>query len=84
MKGIAYIGTLVLAMSFCASCTFDNDMSYPQLQGKVTAFAVEGQKSVTINDDSCRGLQPLAVGNKCSGVHSNQYIAVVTGVVYAR
>lgn len=52
MKGIAYIGTLVLAMSFCVSCTFDNDMSYPQLQGKITAFAVDGQKSVTINDDT--------------------------------
>jgi hypothetical protein len=29
-------------------------MSYPRLQGRITAFAVEGQKSVTINDETQR------------------------------
>ena len=35
-----------------AACTFENDMSYPPLQGKITSFSVEGQKSVTINDEA--------------------------------
>ena len=35
-----------------ASCVFENDMSYPRLRGEITAFAVEGQKEVTINSDS--------------------------------
>ena len=41
------------ALAFAAvSCVFDNDMSYPRLKGEITAFAVEGQKEVTINPDS--------------------------------
>ena len=44
--------TLLAAVSFCASCTFDNDMSYPPLQGQITAFAVEGQKSVNIDAET--------------------------------
>ena len=35
-----------------AACTFENDMSYPPLQGKITSFSVEGQKNVTINDEA--------------------------------
>lgn len=41
--------TLLTSLLFCASCTFNNNMSFPQLQGQITAFAVEGQKSVTID-----------------------------------
>ena len=44
--------TLLAAVSFSASCTFDNDMSYPPLQGQITAFAVEGQKSVNIDAET--------------------------------
>jgi hypothetical protein len=51
MKRIFQVATLFSAL-ICASCTFENDMSYPQLQGRITAFAVEGQKSVTINDEN--------------------------------
>lgn len=39
-------------LSLSASCTFKNDMSYPYLQGQITAFEVEGQKSVTINAET--------------------------------
>lgn len=39
-------------MMSLASCLFENDMSYPPLQGKITAFAVEGQKSVKIDDEA--------------------------------
>lgn len=43
----------VLSAAFAfASCVFENDMSYPRLRGEITAFAVEGQKEVTINSDS--------------------------------
>lgn len=34
------------------SCLIDNDMSYPRVQADVLAFAVEGQKSCTINTDT--------------------------------
>ena len=43
--------SLALALA-AVSCVFDNDMSYPRLKGEITAFAVEGQKEVTINPDS--------------------------------
>lgn len=46
---IAVSSALALA---AVSCVFDNDMSYPRLKGEITAFAVEGQKEVTINPDS--------------------------------
>ena len=46
---IAVSSALVFA---AVSCVFDNDMSYPRLKGEITAFAVEGQKEVTINPDS--------------------------------
>ncbi len=44
--------TVLMALLICASCTFKNDMSYPPLQGQITAFAVEGQKSVTIDAEA--------------------------------
>ncbi|MBR5103914.1 MAG: PCMD domain-containing protein [Bacteroidales bacterium] len=50
MKRLIYVVALLLSLLACVSCVFENDMSYPQLQGRITAFAVEGQKSVTIND----------------------------------
>ena len=52
MRRLSNIFTLLAALLACASCTFKNDMSYPQLQGRITAFSVEGQKSVTINDEA--------------------------------
>ena len=52
MRRIGYCGTLMAILSFCASCVFTNDMSYPLLQGQITAFAVEGQKSVTIDTEA--------------------------------
>lgn len=53
MRRIAHTAAFLLTVIFgAASCTFDNDMSYPPLQGQVAAFAVEGQKSVTINTEA--------------------------------
>ena len=54
MKRFLHIVTLLLPLLICSSCVFRNDMSYPRLQGRITAFAVEGQKSVTINDETQR------------------------------
>ena len=45
------IAAFVAALVALSACTFENDMSYPPLQGKITSFGVEGQKSVTINDE---------------------------------
>ena len=53
MRRIGYL-TLLAVMSFCVSCTFENDMSYPRLQGRITAFEVEGQKSVNIDAENQR------------------------------
>ena len=52
MRRIGYWGILLMVLSFCAACTFKNDMSYPLVQGQITAFAVEGQKSVNINPET--------------------------------
>lgn len=52
MRRISNLFTLLVAFVACASCTFENDMSYPKLQGSITAFAVEGQKSVTIDNEA--------------------------------
>ena len=49
MRKKGYLGAFLLGILFCTSCLFKNDMSYPLVQGQITAFAVEGQKSVTIN-----------------------------------
>lgn len=54
MKRFLHIVTLLVSLLICSSCVFRNDMSYPRLQGRITAFAVEGQKSVTINDETQR------------------------------
>ena len=54
MKRFIHIAVLLVSLLACASCVFENDMSYPRLQGRITAFAVEGQKSVTINDETQR------------------------------
>ena len=40
------IAAFVAALVALVACTFENDMSYPPLQGKITSFSVEGQKSV--------------------------------------
>ena len=34
------------------SCLIDNDMSYPRTRANITAFEVEGQKSVTIDENT--------------------------------
>ena len=39
--------------------------------------------SVTIDDDSCRGLEPLAISDECCRVHSHKHIAVVARIIYA-
>ena len=52
MKRILNITILLSAFFSVVSCVFDNDMSYPRVKGDITAFAVEGQKEVTINPDS--------------------------------
>lgn len=52
MKRFAHIAAAFIAVYAAVSCTFSNDMSYPRLQGQITAFAVEGQKSVSINAEA--------------------------------
>lgn len=49
---IRIIAAALAAVLSFASCVFDNDMSYPRVRGEILAFAVEGQKEVTINPDS--------------------------------
>ena len=49
---IRIIAAVLSAVLAFASCVFDNDMSYPRLRGEILAFAVEGQKEVSINSDS--------------------------------
>ncbi len=44
-------------LSFCIlasmqSCLIDNDMSYPRARANITAFEVDGQKSVTIDENT--------------------------------
>ena len=43
-------GLLILAVLACASC-IQNPLSYPRAKADITAFEVEGQKSVTIDAD---------------------------------
>ena len=52
MKRILNIVVALSAIFSVVSCVFDNDMSYPRVKGDIIAFAVEGQKEVTINPDS--------------------------------
>lgn len=52
MKRFAHIAAAFIAVYAAVSCTFSNDMSYPRLQGQITAFAVEGQKSVSISAET--------------------------------
>ena len=52
MRTYIRIAAALSAVLSMASCVFENDMSYPVLKGEITAFAVEGQKEVTINSDS--------------------------------
>ncbi len=37
-----------------ASCVIDNDMAYPKTEGVITAFEVDGQKSVSIDPETRR------------------------------
>lgn len=52
MRRILNISTVIAVVLMLPACVFDNDMSYPRLKGDITAFAVEGQKEVTVNPDS--------------------------------
>lgn len=42
---------LLAALVVAASCVFENDMSYPVIPGEILEFEVEGQSSVTIDND---------------------------------
>lgn len=44
------IAGLVLILS-SSSCLFENDMAYPDVKAEILSFAVEGQKTVTIDPD---------------------------------
>ena len=46
MKKIFFI--LLTAFLFCESC-IENPLSYPRLAAEITAFELEGQKSLTID-----------------------------------
>lgn len=47
-----YMLTAAAGVLALQSCLIENDMSYPRVYANVTAFAVEGQTSSTINTDS--------------------------------
>lgn len=46
---VAHIFSLFVLSAVMTSCLFENDMSYPYVKGEFVSFAVEGQKSVTID-----------------------------------
>ena len=50
MKSFKYI-IFLLPLLLLQSCLIDNDMSYPRIRAEITAFEVEGQKSVSIDAD---------------------------------
>lgn len=50
MKSVKYI-IFLLPLLLLQSCLIDNDMSYPRIKAEITAFEVEGQKSVSIDAD---------------------------------
>ena len=53
MKTTVYnIAIAVLAAAMLTACVFENDMSYPRIYAGITSFAVEGQKSSTIDGDT--------------------------------
>ena len=52
MKMMKYMLTAAACVLALQSCLIENDMSYPRVYANVTAFAVEGQESCTINTDS--------------------------------
>ena len=43
-------GILLFMILLCVSC-IENPLSYPRVKADITAFAVEGQKSVSIDAD---------------------------------
>ena len=43
---------LLLAAGLAVACKFPNDLDYPLVQGEFTSFSVEGQESVTINNET--------------------------------
>lgn len=52
---MGYIKNIFLSFCILASmqsCLIDNDMSYPRTRANITAFEVEGQKSVTIDENT--------------------------------
>lgn len=50
MKRTAIYMLIVLLFS-ATSCLFENDMAYPDIPADIVAFEVEGQESVTINNE---------------------------------
>ena len=52
MKRISTYFISILSLVMMHSC-IENDLSYPAVHPAFTAFEVEGQKSVSINKDSC-------------------------------
>ena len=47
------------------ACVFENDMSYPRIYAGITSFAVEGQKSSTIDGDT-RTVQIVLSGTEAT------------------
>ena len=51
MKRTAIYMLIVLLFS-ATSCLFENDMAYPDIPADIVAFEVEGQESVTIDNEA--------------------------------
>ncbi len=43
---------LLFAAGLAVACKFPNDLDYPLVKGEFTSFSVEGQESVTINNET--------------------------------
>lgn len=54
MKSAFNILSAVLVMMSAVSCLVENDMAYPKVIASITAFEVEGQVSVSIDENSRR------------------------------
>ena len=54
MKSAFNILSAVLVMMSAVSCLVENDMAYPRIIASITAFEVEGQVSVSIDENSRR------------------------------
>ena len=51
MRNLKYLLYVLSCVMLFHSCLIENDMSYPRVSAEFTAFEVEGQESVTIDNE---------------------------------